>query len=204
VAINHSFFTGRAIESDRLQRFEPGERYDERTSEVSKLIGGALNISPVKLDYLIRGYTGSLPLAVASLANPILRGGEKGEQPDTRGLLSSETPLIGSFFQAKDAGGLVNKAYKDMAEINQAKDTYNKLVEEGREDEADAYVDANADIIGMASFAGTFRKKMGDLTKAERAVRSNPNMSGAQKRAELDAIKQDKITLSKDFISARE
>ena len=204
VAINHSFFTGRSIESDRLQRFEPGERYDDRTSEVSKLIGGTLNISPTKLDYLIRGYTGSLPLAVASLANPILRGGEKGEQPDTRGMLSSETPLIGSFFQAKDAGGLVNKAYKDMAEINQSKETYNKLVEEGRDDEAQAYVDANADMIGMASFAGAFRKKMGDLTKAERRIRSDQVMSGAQKRAELDAIKQDKIALAKDFISARE
>jgi hypothetical protein len=204
VAINHSFFTGRAIESDRLQRFEPGERYDDRTSEVSKLIGGALNISPTKLDYLIRGYTGSLPLAVASLANPILRGGEKGEQPDTRGLLSSDTPLIGSFFQPTDAGGLVNKAYKDMAEINQSKETYNKMVEEGRDEEAQAYVDANADMIGMASFAGTFRKKMGDLTKAERRVRSDQNMSGAQKRAELDALKQDKISLAKDFLSARE
>jgi hypothetical protein len=204
IAINHSFFTGRSIESDRLQRFEPGERYDDRTSEISKLIGGSLNISPVKLDYLIRGYTGSLPLAVASLANPILRGTEKGEQPESRGMLSSETPLIGSFFQAKDAGGLVNKAYKDMAEINQSKETYNKMVEEGRDDEAQAYVDANADMIGMASFAGTFRKKMGDLTKAERRIRSDQNMSGAQKRAELDAIKQDKIALAKDFISARE
>jgi hypothetical protein len=168
------------------------------------MIGGALNISPTKLDYLIRGYTGSLPLAVASLANPILRGGEKGEQPDTRGMLSSDTPLIGSFFQPTDAGGLVNKAYKDMAEINQSKETYNKMVEEGRDEEAQAYVDANADMIGMASFAGTFRKKMGDLTKAERRIRSDQVMSGAQKRAELDAIKQDKIALAKDFISARE
>ena len=204
VAINHSFYTGRDIESARLQRFEPGERYTERTSEIAKMIGSTLNISPVKIDYLVRGYTGSLPLAVASLANPILRSGDTGEQPDTRGMLSSETPLLGSFFQAKDAGGLVNKAYKDMEEINQTKETYSKMIEEGREKEAEAYVEANADMIAMASFAGKFRKKMGDLTKAERMVRADSTLSGAEKREALDEIRQAKIELAKDFSSARE
>lgn len=204
VAINHSFFTGRAIESERLQRYEPGERYTERTSEVAKLVGGALNLSPTKIDYLIRGYTGSLPLAIASLANPILRSGETGEQPDTRGILSSETPLIGSFFQAKDAGGLVNKAYKDMQEVVQSKETYTKMMEEGREQEAEEYMDANADMIAMGTLAGKFRKIMGDLTKQERAIRADSGMTGAEKREALDEIRQQKIEVAKTFSSARE
>jgi hypothetical protein len=204
VSINHSFFTGRDIESARLQRYEPGERYTERTSEIAKLVGGSLNISPTKIDYLIRGYTGSLPLAIASLANPVLRSGESGEQPDTRGILSSDTPLVGSFFQAKDASGLVNKAYKDMEEVNKSKETYKKILEEGREQEAEAYMDANADMIAMGTMAGSFRKKMGELTRAERNVRADGSLSGAEKRAELDAIRQDKIELAKEFSSARE
>ena len=204
VAINHSFFTGRDIESARLQRYEPGERYTERTSEIAKLIGGSLNLSPTKIDYLIRGYTGSLPLAIASLANPVLRSGESGEQPDTRGILSSDTPLVGSFFQAKDASGLVNKAYKDMEEVVKSKETYKKIVEEGREQEAEEYMNANADMIAMGTMAGKFRQKMGDLTKAERNVRADSSLSGAEKRAELDEIRQQKIELSKDFSNARE
>ena len=204
VAINYSFFTGRAIDSDRMMQYEPGERYGERTTEIAKMVGGALNISPNRIEYLIRGYTGSLPLALVSVANPIIRGGETGEQPESRGMLSSETPLVGSFFQAKDAGGLINKAYKDMNEIVQVKQTYDKMLEEGREKEADEYATANADMMGMGTMAGSFRKKMGELTAAERNVRAATNMSGAQKRAELDAIRQDKIQLAKDFSSARE
>lgn len=204
VAINYSFFTGRAIDSDRMMQYEPGERYGERTTEIAKMVGGALNISPNRIEYVIRGYTGSLPIALASVANPILRSGETGEQPDSRGMLSSETPLVGSFFQAKDAGGLINKAYKDMNEIVQTKQTYEKMMEEGREKEAEDYVTANADIIGMGTMAGSFRKKMGDLTKAERSVRSDGSLSGAEKRAELDAIRQDKIALAKEFSNARE
>ena len=203
-AINYSFFTGRPIESERLQQYEPGERYTERTTELAKMVGGALNISPVKIEYLIRGYTGSLPLAIGSLANPVLRSGDTGEQPDSRGLLSSETPLVGSFFQPKDAGGLINKAYKDMEEVVQAKETYKKMVSENREKEAEDYLDANADIIAMSSLAGKFRQQMGKLTQQERAIRTDSSATGLEKREALDEIRQAKIELAKMFSSARE
>jgi hypothetical protein len=203
-AINYSFFTGRPIESERLQRYEPGERYTDRTSELVKSIGGALNISPVKIEYLIKGYTGSLPLAIASLSNPVLRSSEAGEQPETRSFIGSETPLIGSFFQAKDATGLVNKAYKDMDEINKAKETYKKILDEGREQEAEAYMEANADMIAMGTMAGRFRKRMGDLTSQERLVRSDSTLSAGEKREMLDEIRKEKIDLAKSFSSARE
>jgi hypothetical protein len=203
-AINYSFFTGRPIESERLQRYEPGERYTERTGELAKMVGGALNISPVKIEYLIRGYTGSLPLAIASMTNPILRSNETGEQPESRGLLSSETPLVGSFFQAKDAGGLINKAYKDMEDVVQATETYKKMVAEGREEQAEDYLDANSDVIAMGSLAGKFRQRMGVLTQQERAVRADSGLSGAEKREALDDLRQAKIELAKTFSSARE
>jgi hypothetical protein len=203
-AINYSFFTGRPIESERLQRYEPGERYTDRTSELVKSIGGALNISPVKIEYLIKGYTGSLPLAIVSLSNPVLRSSEAGEAPETRSFIGSETPLIGSFFQAKDATGLVNKAYKDMEEINKAKETYKKILDEGREQEAEAYMEANADMIAMGSMAGRFRKRMGDLTSQERLVRSDSSLSAGEKRELLDEIRKEKIDLAKSFSSARE
>ena len=203
VAANYSFYTGREIESKRLQQLEPGERYTDRTTEIAKSIGSMLNISPVKLEYLIRGYTGSVPLAVASMANPILRGGEAGEQPDSRSLIGSETPLIGSFFQPRDATGLINKAYKDMDDIVKAKQTYNKMLEEGREDDADNYLNANADVIGMASMAGKFRQQMGELTKQERMVRADTSLNGKEKREQLDEIRQAKIELSK-ALSGRE
>jgi hypothetical protein len=200
VALNHSFYTGRDIESDRLSRFEPGERYNDRTTEVAKAIGKATNLSPVKIEYLIRGYTGSVPLAVASLANPVLRSDEGGVKPEGR---SSELPLIGSFFQPTDASGLVNKAYTDVEEIGKVKETWKKMEEEGRYKEADAYLDANADALGLASLAGKFRQRMGELTKQERQVRADPSLTPEQKREELDRIKQDKIELAKELSSAR-
>ncbi len=204
IASNYSFYTGREIENARMQQYEPGERYNERTTEIAKSIGGALNISPTKIEYLIRGYMGAMPLALASMANPILRTSERGETPDSRGIIGSETPLIGSFFQPKDAGGLINKAYGDMNDVIKAKQTYNKMLEEGRDSEAQSYVDANADVIAMSSMAGKFRQQMGELTKQERSVRAATGISGKEKREALDEIRQAKIELAKQFSSARE
>lgn len=199
---NYSLFTNREIDSDRMMQYEPGERYGERTTELAKLVGGAFNISPNKIEYLIRGYFGSVPIALASMANPILRTGEGGEQPESRGIASSETPIIGTFFQPKDAGGLINRAYKDMEEIEQFRQTYKKMVAENRMGEAEAYLDANADAISMGSMAGRFRRQMGNLTNQERAIRTDPDMTAGQKREALDEIRQIKIETAKMFSSA--
>lgn len=207
--LNYSFYTGREIESDRLQRFQPGERYNDRTTELAKSIGGILAdlpvvgerfLTPVKLEYLIRGYMGGIPLAIGSLANPVLRSGEAGEKPESR---ASEAPLFGSFFQPTDAQGLVNKAYKDVEDITRAKETYKKMEEEGRVKEANAFLDANADVIALASLAGRFRQRMGELTKQERQIKADPSLSPQEKREQLDFIRQEKIDLAKTLSSER-
>ena len=198
---NYSFFTGKPIEGARLQKLEPGMRANANTPEMFKALGEATNISPVKMEYLLRTYTGALPLAMMTLANPVTAA---GEAPEGRGVLSSTTPIVGAFFQPKDATGLIEKAYEQMGEVQKAQATYKDLVENDREKEADAFLDKEADLIGMARFAGQFNKKMGDLAKQEREVRSMTGISGAEKRQMLDEIRQIRIEMSKDFLSARE
>jgi hypothetical protein len=204
VMLNRSFFTGREIESQRLQDLEPSERFNDNTSEIAKILGkgtGVFGLSPVKLEYLIRGYTGSFPLSVVSLTNPVLRTDEAGDTPTTR---PSEMPIIGGLFQPKDASGLINKAYNDMEDVIQSKQTYNRMLEQGRTEAAQEYLDEKADLIGMASMAGNFRQRMGDLTKQERAIRADSGMTGSEKREALDELRQAKIELAKMFSSARE
>lgn len=49
---------GGNIESERLQNYRPGERYDEKTDELSKWIGKTFNLSPKKINYLLDQYSG--------------------------------------------------------------------------------------------------------------------------------------------------
>jgi hypothetical protein len=208
VMMDYSFFTQRSIVGDRLKDVDPSERFNANTSEIAKFIGKGTGqipilgeyLSPVQIEYLVRGYTGSLPLAVASLTNPLF-GSEAGEKPTAR---ASDLPVVGSLFQPKDAGGLINRAYKDMESVNKAKGTYNKMIDEGRDKEADAYADRFADLLDLAPLAGDFRSRMGQLAKEEREIKADPNLSGPEKRRQLDEIRQERIERAKDFISARE
>ena len=207
VLADYSFFSGRSIVGDRLRDVDPAERFNANTSEIAKFIGKGTGqipilgeyLSPVQIEYLVRGYTGSLPLAVASLTNPLF-GGAAGEKPTAR---ASDLPVVGSLFQPKDATGLINRAYKDMESVQRARATYDKLMEEGREKEADAYADRFADLLDIAPLAGNFRSRMGELAKEEREIKSDPSLSGPEKRRQLDEIRQERIELSKELISER-
>jgi hypothetical protein len=117
---------------------------------------------------------------------------------------ASDLPVFGAVFQPKDAGGLINRAYKDVESVERAKKTYNKLEEEGREKDAEAYSDQFADLLSLAPLAGQFRQRMGELAKEEREVKSDPDMPGVEKRKLLDEIRKERIELAKDLISERE
>ena len=209
ITADDSFYTGRGIVGERLKGVDPSERYNANTNEILKLIGkgtGSIPVlgeylSPVQLEYLIRGYFGSLPLALASITNPAF---STGEAPEGRGIVSSTTPVIGSLFQPLDANGMINRAYKDMESIQRTKATYNKFIEDGNEKGISKLLDAEADKLNLAPLAGNFRSRMGNLAKEERRIKSDPDMSAAEKRELLDMIKEEKIGLSKELISARE
>lgn len=49
---------GGNIENQRLQSYAPGQRYDSSTDVFSKAVGGALGISPKKLNYVLDQYSG--------------------------------------------------------------------------------------------------------------------------------------------------
>ena len=209
ITADYSFYTGRGIVGERLKGVDPSERYNANTNEILKLIGkgtGSIPVlgeylSPVQLEYLVRGYFGSLPLALASITNPAF---STGEAPEGRGIVSSTTPVIGSLFQPLDANGMINRAYKDMESIQRTKATYNKFIEDGNEKGISKLLDAEADKLNLAPLAGNFRSRMGNLAKEERRIKSDPDMSAAEKRELLDMIKEEKIGLSKELISARE
>jgi hypothetical protein len=193
VGLGRSFFTGRDIESAQEQQREPGERFRDGTSEVAKAIGQTFNVSPIKLEYLLRGYTGSLGVALVQSLNFLTPAPEGSEKALKR---LSELPVVGTVFQPMDAGGIIDATYARANEIRQAQDTYEDMINTGRTADAQAYLERKADELALASVAGDFRKRMGDVTKAERAVRDAPSLSGREKRERLNELRQVKIQIA--------
>jgi len=61
---------GGDIEPQRLRDLEPSERYDEKTDELSKLIGRITGLSPKKINYLLDSYSGVFGDMILPLLTP--------------------------------------------------------------------------------------------------------------------------------------
>jgi hypothetical protein len=199
VYLGKSFFGG-DIESQReIHSMVPTERYRTSTSEIAKMIGsvtGDAGLSPIKLDYLIRGYTGGLGVALVSLANPVLNT----ETAEPRTKKTHELPFVGGLFQPIEGRGTLDAAYERMLEIQQAKGTYDSLIQRGKKEEAAAFREEYIDKISSASVSGTVQQKLGELAKLKRQVESAPNMSTERKDELLKRLNEQQNNLADRFL----
>lgn len=65
---NYSFFKRRPLVGNKYSRLPDELQYNDYTSELSKGIGSALKVSPMKIDNLVRGYTGTMGALLWSMA----------------------------------------------------------------------------------------------------------------------------------------
>ena len=196
--LNRNFFTGREIEDVRMQGLKMGERYGDRTTDLAKALGGSfevagreLGMSPAMIEHLVRGYTGSLGMAIMGLSNALVT--DRVEKPT---LKVNETPVLGAMFLERDATGAVTEAYKQIEAVSKVKATFEKLVKEGRGEEALKFAEKYADQIAKADVGAGVKKQLGDLTKLEQQIRA-ADMSAQEKRSYLDEVRRAKIELSR-------
>jgi hypothetical protein len=209
-------FFGGDIESMReRQTLTPAERYRDTTSEVAKTLGsitgnkavkdltGYEGVSPLMIDHLIRGYTGPLGLAVTQLANPLLAPSSKQmvEQPSMK---PSQLPFFGGLFETAQGRGTLDEAYDRMHQIQQAKGTFDKMIQEGRRAEAQEFAQRYAGDMALATTSAAAMKRLGEITKYERMVRASPTMSQAEKDLRLQQIDKIKTTYAQSLLTASE
>ena len=196
-------FYGGDIESAREKGELATERYRDNSTELAKTIGavtGKVGVSPITIDYLIRGYTGGLGIALVQLANPLLATDTRAEvaEPTTK---ISKQPFIGGLFQPVEGRGTLDEAYDRMTEIQQTKGAYNKLVEQGRRAEAQQFAQEYADKLAAMSISGSVQKRLGELAKLERQVKADPRMTTEQKDAKLEQLDKAKMALARQFLA---
>ena len=197
VATNYSFFTGSPVESNRMQGLIKSERYSPNTTELAKMLSAATfsTVSPMQVEHLIRGYTGSLGITLLQIPNVALRPlTDQAERPTK---LINEYPVIGTLFQPADGRGVVNAAYDRLEEFQQAKRTYNTMIAEGRGADAKAFAQKYSTEIALNSLGGSFRQQMGELAKLKRGIAASKTLTPDQKRDRVQEIKRLEIRMSR-------
>lgn len=77
VAFNIDTYRGRPIVSERYQKKEAPDQYNLYTSEVSKGIGQVTGWSPMKIDHVLKGQTGTVGQQLLDIADLMLKDNEK-------------------------------------------------------------------------------------------------------------------------------
>jgi len=200
-----SFFTGQDIESARERGMLPGYRDRPQTTEFAKALASLdkENLSPVMLDYLAKGYGGSLTIALTSMLNPVLAPTSDVAAPTK---MPSQYPIVGGFFQPNDASGVINAAYETAERAQKASKTFNEIIAKGNKDEAQAFARKFANDLLIEDVAGAFKREMGELAAVERAVRADKRMSSDEKAEKIKQLRAIRIKMSEGLnkISARE
>ena len=200
--LGKSFFAG-DIESQReVKTMLPTERYRESTTELAKLLGGITGdagITPIGWDHLTRGYTGSLGIALVSLANPLLNTEAAEVAKPTKKM--HDTPFIGGMFQPVEGRGTLDAGYERMLEIQQAKGTYDRLLMEGKRDQAREFLEEYRNKIVYASLSGSVQQQVGTLSKLRRDVIANPFMSEEDKTKRVEQIDKIRNNYVERFLS---
>lgn len=193
--LGKSFYTGRDILSGREKDLLPEDQFRANTAEISKLIGQQAGVSPIILESLVRGYTGTMGLA---FLHTLSLGVPPGEGPEKAVKRLSEYPIVGGAFQPNDAGAIINSVYERMNNAQKVGRTYEKMVTEGRAAEANSLLQRRGNEVLQAELGDEFKSNMNQIVAAERAIQAS-NMSGEEKRKQLDELRKLKIAIAKEI-----
>ena len=167
---------GGNIESDRLQNYRPGERYDEKTDELSKAIGKLFKVSPKKVNYLLDQYSG----VVGDLLLPWFTPSATASSP-------ALAPLKQAFML-------------DSTSTNKTTGEYYDLLDDLKYDANDGDIGAGI-TRKYVSHAGD---EVNDYYQQIRAIQSDENLTKAEKNRLVRALKSQLIERQKEIIAQAE
>jgi hypothetical protein len=203
LAMNRSLYTGRDIESKRIQELEPGKRAYDATSEPAKMLGDMLGISPITLDYLAKSYLGGIFTTVASVVNPMLASSENVKPDGTM----ADLPVFGQMFQPEDAGGITMRAYDVLQQASQRSATFKDLIQKGDVKGAESYGKEYDKEIGIGNMAASMKANLDALSGEIRKIKEqrlppgmSPQQFAVQKREQLTQLQQQRAQLAQNFL----
>lgn len=211
---DYNFFTGRPIEGQRLSALMREDRINPQTSALAaglarSGLGSFTGLSPVQMDHLLSGYGG---VAYSSLATMIdTAGGEMGLLPERASTVFGDIPIVNtalentfrSMFKQRDADPAnkwVEDFYQTRAAITQIYRSARAAALTGDVERArQLLVNAKATPAAykLVNRAGS---QLSDINSAIRQVQASTDLTGAQKRQQLDKLIAARNKLSSEVM----
>lgn len=186
---NHSFFTGRPIESQSMQSLAPEQRAYSTTSELGKDIGGALGMSPIKVDNILKGYFGSLGQFFTDLYGQAFGDAGKPETP------AHKLPLARSLITDPLQSSHRDRFYQLKETVDKVHATASSLAKQGKVEEAKAYLNGetegipNRTLYAMHRNMDALGRRMMKVNQMEKQIKAGDD-SPEMKRARIEQLRR--------------
>lgn len=190
---NYSFFTGQPIVGKGMEDVAPKFQATTGTSLLAQEVADATGFSPIKIDNLIRGYTGTLGTYAVLMIDSIMRG--EGD-PTKATMKAEQLPVIKRFFASEKGTGTVTSYYDLKNQVAEATRTINYLERTGNSEDLKAYYqEKGAKLMAIKPFIQAMDKDMTTLRELRQNVLRS-NMDPDRKREVLDNIRQAEVNLT--------
>jgi len=192
VSLNQSFFTNTPIVGRGLEDREAYQQFTTNTSELAKMFGELTGLSPMKLEYVFRGYTGIAGGTLLDMTNMAFTN-----RPDRH---VYEMPGFKTFMYDKIPGGYKEQYYDLRDKVTEVNATVNGMVADGRVDELMPYLtDEKLNKYALVQTINEIDQQMEDFRALRKLVAGDKSMGGEEKRRVIDEIERTENEMLKFY-----
>jgi len=193
-SVNYNSFTGRPVVPVWMTGKLPAEQATDYTSELGRFIGESLSISPMKIDHIMKGYTGTMGAYVLDWTDRVIRDPNVSDSLKDMGVSISspefpsaavyDYPVLKRFLRGPEGTGLRDQFYDLYNEVRQTYNTMNDLREEGRTEDLNRLISTRGTLLDVKSPVYSLKRKLDKIRKRRQAIL----------RSDLDPdVKRDRI-----------
>lgn len=199
---NKDSFTGAPIESAGMERLSKQERINSGTSGLAIALGGissvadkiltfdstAEGLSPVQMDYLIRGYFGWMGTTAAAIA-------DEGAVESFTGATKVRPPVVDRLAmgfiktEPETRSKYMTSFYENNARIQSALADMRHYAELGEAEKVQKIMEEKGDDIGLAKTYDKTTKQLALMRKQMRFIEAEKDIPTEDKRAEMNRLK---------------
>jgi len=156
-------------------------------------------MSPIKIDHLINGYTGTMGVYMSSALNSIFDSNDDSTRADLR---LYQMPVIKRFMLDPDAKGTVSEYFDLKNSVDKVVRTSNMLERDFNFKEMGPYATENIKILATQDYVKDLSKDMKELQEFSGMIRSS-NMDSSSKRDALENISKAQNALTANIQTIR-
>jgi len=195
VMTNYSFFTQREIVNAGLKDVDPEFQVGPGTSAMAQFVGKTLGLSPMKVDHMLKGYTGTMGMYAIDMMDSVMDQFGDSPKPSKR---FEQMPVIKRFALDPEARGSVTNYYELKDSVDTAVRTMNLLERSAKPKEFAEYLQKNVGVLAVKDYVADLEKSMKDLRDMKRTIQGSP-MKSDEKRDAITAIGQAESNLTQNI-----